>query len=73
MVLETKSAKAEVQSAPIRNFVALLGIMKSVVAARLGGSYKSNPFFVEDSGTPIKQPRVLTEAERTTLNLSRQA
>jgi hypothetical protein len=64
MVLQTKSAKAEIKSTPIRNFVALLAIMKTVVAARLSGNYKSNPFFVEDSGIPIKQPRVLTKAER---------
>ena len=63
-VLETKSAKGEVKSTPIRNLVALLAIMKSVIAARLSGSYKSNPFFVEGSGTPIKQPRVLTKVER---------
>jgi hypothetical protein len=38
-------------------------IFKSVIGARLSGAYKSNPFFVE-SGVPIKQPRVLTEAQR---------
>lgn len=47
------------------NFVTLLKIMKSVIATRISGSYKRNPFFTEDSGTPIKQPRVLTKAERT--------
>jgi hypothetical protein len=36
-----------------------------VIATRISGNYKRNPFFVEDSGTPIKQPRVLTAAERT--------
>ena len=63
-VLQTKSAKGEVKSTPIRNLVALLAIMKSVVAARMSGNYKSNPFFVQDSGIPIKQPRVLTKVER---------
>jgi hypothetical protein len=39
--------------------------MKSVVAARISGNYKKgNPFFVENSAMPIKQPRVLTKAER---------
>ncbi len=65
MVLKTNSAKGKVKSTPIRNVVTLLKILKSVVAARTSGNYKSNPFFVEDSGTPIKQPRVLTKAERT--------
>src|SRR4030095_16261616 len=65
MVLQTKSAKGQVKSTPMSNFVTLLKIMKSVIAARLSGGYKHNPFFVEDSGTPIKQPRVLTAAERT--------
>ncbi len=64
MVLQTKSAKGEAKSTPIRNVVTLLAIMKSVVAARISGNYRSNPFFVEDSGIPIKQPRVLTKAER---------
>jgi hypothetical protein len=65
MVLQTKSAKGQVKSTPMSNFVTMLKIMKSVIATRISGNYKRNPFFVEDSGTPIKQPRVLTAAERT--------
>ena len=65
MVLQTKSAKGQVKSTPMSNFVTMLKIMKSVIATRISGGYKHNPFFVEDSGTPIKQPRVLTKAERT--------
>jgi hypothetical protein len=65
MVLQTKSAKGQVKSTPISNFVTLLRLMKSMIATRISGSYKWNPFFVEDSGSPIKQPRVLTKAERT--------
>ena len=63
-VLNTKSARGRVKSTPMSNFVNLLKIMKSVIGARMSGGYKPNPFFVEDSGTPIKQPRVLTKAER---------
>lgn len=59
MVLQTKSAKGQVKSTPMGNFVTLLKIMKSVIATRISGGYKRNPFFVEDSGTPIRQPRVL--------------
>jgi hypothetical protein len=65
MVLQTKSAKGQVKSTPMSNFVTLLKIMKSVIATRISGGYKRNPFFVEGSGTPIKHPRVLTKAERT--------
>jgi len=65
MVLQTNSAKGQVKSTPVRNFVTLLQIMKFVLAARMTGNYKSNPFFVKDRGIPIKQPRVLTKDERT--------
>jgi hypothetical protein len=65
MVLQANSAKGKVKSTPGSNFVTLLRIMKSVIAARMSGSYKNNPFFAKDSGAPIKQPRVLTKAERT--------
>jgi len=64
MVLQTNSAKGKVKSTPVSNFVTLLTIMKSVIAARISGSYRNNPFFDKDSGTPIKQPRALTKAER---------
>jgi hypothetical protein len=64
MVLQTGSAKGKVKSTPVSNFISLLAIMKSVLGARMSGRYKSNPFFVKDSGTPIRQPRVLTKAER---------
>jgi hypothetical protein len=63
MVLQTKSARGPVKSTPLRNLVTLLKIMQSVVAARVGGGYRGNPFF-DDSGKPVKQPRVLTKAER---------
>ena len=65
MVLQPKSANGQVKPTPRSNFVTMLRIMKSVIAGRLSGNYKRNPFFVEDSGTPIKQQRVLTKAERT--------
>ena len=65
MVLQTKSAKGQVKSTPMSNFVTMLKVMKSVIGTRISGNYKRNPFFVEHSGSPIKQPRVLTNAERT--------
>jgi Family of unknown function (DUF6151) len=65
MVLQTNSAKGSVASTPMSNLITLMKVMKAVIAARMSGSYKSNPFFVEGSGAPIKQPRVLSKAERT--------
>jgi Family of unknown function (DUF6151) len=65
MVLQTNSAKGKVKSMPMSNVMTLMKIMTSVISARLSGGYKSNPFFVEDLGAPIKQPRVLSKAERT--------
>jgi|ERR1043166_1680236 hypothetical protein len=65
MVVNTKSANGPVKSMPVSNCVTLLKIMKSMIGARMSGSYKFNAFFVEDSGAPIKQPRVLTKAERS--------
>jgi hypothetical protein len=64
MVLQTRSAKGPVKATPVGNVVTLLRIMNAVIVTRLGGTYKRNPFFVEDSGAPIRQPRVLTKAER---------
>jgi len=63
MVLNTKSAKSRVKSMPISNLVALLGLMKSVVGARLTGTYKRNPFFAA-TGAPVADPRALTKVER---------
>ena len=65
MVLQTNSAKGKVKSTPMSNVMTLMKIMKSVITARLSGRYKSNPFFIEDSGAPVKQPRVLSKTERT--------
>jgi hypothetical protein len=64
MVLNTKSAKGHVKTTPVSNFVTLLGLMKTVIATRLNGTYKSNPFFAAETGTPIVDPRELTKAER---------
>jgi hypothetical protein len=64
MVLNTKYARSQVKSTPLGNLVAMLGIMKSVIGARVNGTYKSNPFFDTEAGSPIKRPRVLTRAER---------
>ena len=63
-VLNTKSARGSVKSTPVSNLVALLGIMRSVIGARLSGAYKRNPFFETETGMPVARPRELTKAER---------
>lgn len=64
MVLNTKSAKGRVKSTPVSNFLAMLGLMKSVIGTRLNGTYKRNPFFGAETGTPVAPPHELTKAER---------
>ena len=64
MVLNTKYARGHVKSTPLGNLVAMLGLMRSVIGARLNGTYKRNPFFETEAGLPIKRPRVLTKTER---------
>jgi len=64
MVLNTKSARGRVKSTPASNLVALLGVMKSVIGARLSGAYRPNPFFATETGAPVARPRELTKAER---------
>ncbi len=64
MVLNPKSASGRVASTPLSNLLAMLGLMKSVIGARLRGTCKRNPFFDTETGAPIARPRVLTKAER---------
>ena len=64
MVVNTKSARGRVKSTPVSNLLGMLGLMKSVIGARLAGTYKLNPFFRAETGTPLVRPRELTKAER---------
>lgn len=66
IALHTSSAVGETKSTPLRTFFGVCRIMGNVIGARFAGRYKSNPFFVADSSTPINEPRVLTKAERAT-------
>jgi hypothetical protein len=67
MVLNTKSTRGTVKSTPLSNVVGLLGLMKSVIGSRLSGSYKRNPFFGTETGTPVARPRELGKGERERL------
>ena len=64
MVLNTQHAGGPVRSTPLRNLVTMLGLMTSVIGARLTGGHRRNPFFDTAAGLPVKRPRVLTGAER---------
>ena len=54
IVLNTKSAGTREVDALVSNLLALLGVMISVIGARLSGAYKPNPFFATEMGTPVR-------------------
>lgn len=59
----TGSAHGNVKATPVN---AALGVAKlglALLKARVGGGYRSNPFF-DAAGAPIRAPRVLTREER---------
>ena len=64
MRVNTKNAKGRPKSMPISTIVSAMRFMKSLVRARLDGSYKVTPFFVPDRGIPVVPPKVLTGGER---------
>lgn len=71
MQLNTGDAWSPVASSGLANVVGTLGLMASVLGARLSGAHKQNPFFDLPAGTPLRQPRVLSEAERAQLTPTR--
>jgi hypothetical protein len=64
VAVNTGSAKNAVQSTPVASAVAVVGLMSSAIMDRLGGAYRNNPFFAADTGTPVRQVRVLSTVER---------
>jgi hypothetical protein len=65
--LNTKSARGSVGATPVSTVLAILKLIGLIVPARLTRQYDDNPFFDPVSGGPIKQPRVLSEAEASAL------
>jgi hypothetical protein len=65
MAVNTKAAVGDVRSTPVSNVVGLLGLVRSLVGARLSGAYKDNPFFLAESGSPVRPVHVLSIAERS--------
>ena len=71
IAINTGSATDVVKATPVMAFLGLMRIMRKVIAARLRGKYKENPFFTSKSGEPIRTPQVLTLAERMSLQSAR--
>jgi hypothetical protein len=65
--LNTKSARGSVGATPVSTVLAILKLIGLIVPAGLTRQYDDNPFFDPVSGGPIKQPRVLSEAEASAL------
>ena len=42
----------------------MLALTRSLAGARLSGSYRQSPFFEVDSHAPVREPVVLSRAER---------
>jgi hypothetical protein len=68
MHVNRKSALGTPPSAPVSTFFAILHFVRSLIGARLSGSYRQNPFFQADHVTPLVAPRVLTLKERQRLS-----
>ena len=67
IALNAGSAIGEIKATPVAAFLGVTKIMGKVIAAKLRGRDKENPFFFPDSGAPIRTPQVLTLAERMSL------
>jgi Family of unknown function (DUF6151) len=63
MVINTRSAKGKPRSMPIRTITSVLRFGKSLLGARLDGSYRHTPFF-DANRIPVVQPAVLSSDER---------
>ena len=50
IAINTSSASDEVKATPVAAFLGLMRIMRKVIAARLRGRYKENPFFTCEIG-----------------------
>ncbi len=65
--LNTKTAFENVPATPGASFIGVLKIMRNVIGARLGGGYRTNPFFDTTTGDPVVKPKVLNLKERRNL------
>jgi hypothetical protein len=63
----TESATTAVAKRPLGLMLAMPKILWNIIAARASGSWRSNPFFMPGSDTPIREPRQLSQEERQAL------
>lgn len=65
MATNRASARRPVPRAgPLGGVTALAAPTAAMLTARLGGGYRINPFFDAASGVPVREPQVLSRAER---------
>lgn len=67
VAINTASATGKVSPTPWATFGAMLKIVRNVAGARLGRRLRENPFFVPDTGAPIRAPQVVTPSDRERL------
>lgn len=67
MRVSMKNATGKPKAMPVSTTISILRFVKSLIRARLDGSYKLTPFFDPDHGTPLVSPTVLTQVERDRL------
>jgi hypothetical protein len=64
VAVNTRSALRQVRATPVATTLVVLRLMAASLGVRLGGGYRSNPFFAADARTPIRPVRVLSTPER---------
>ncbi len=63
MPVNTKDAKGDPKPEQAGQLKTIIRNMLMILKARVDGSYKQNPFFRVDSGTPISNPKILSSQE----------
>jgi hypothetical protein len=70
MVVHTDAASAPVAGRPLSTFFGVLRLALALLAARLGGGWRSHPFFRAGGEEPVAAPEVLTREQRQALRMS---
>lgn len=68
--VNTKHAKGKVKTSALNLFGSMLGIMASVLRARVTGAWRRSPFFNPAGYEPVAAPRILTREEREQAKLA---
>jgi hypothetical protein len=67
MAVNTAAATVPVAATPVATVLGVLRLAPSVLAARVGGGWRDNPFFHAGGSEPVVAPEVLTLAQRQAL------